>query len=101
MLANQVEDRTAETVQAILQLHILPFTEVHTDGGSCYKSIPFGHRCGAPGSSTKKTTTNPDTGKLMITYGGTITVESLWRNIKRRMWKIYNAVPETNFEKFT
>ena len=60
----------------------------------------FGPNFDAPGLS-KKTMINPATGKSKITFGETNTVETLWKNIKRRMWKIYNSVMKTSTDMFT
>ena len=89
-----VPDRTQATIQAIIYKHVLPGSVCHTDGGACYQDKAFWHSRGLIWIEHKKATKNPINGKTTIQYGGTNTIESMWAQVKRLIWSVYNTMPE-------
>jgi len=95
-----VPDRTQVTIEAIVAKHVLPGSIFHTDGGAYYQRKDFWQNRGLIWVEHKKYTRDPDTGKVTIKCGGTNSIESFWAQLKRRIWAIYNTIPESSTEEF-
>ncbi len=95
-----VPDRTQATIEAIIARHVMPGSICHTDGGACYQRKEFWQSRGLIWIEHKKCTKHPITGKLILTYGGTNSIESFWASLKRTMWAVYHTIPEEKVEEY-